>query len=187
MTSIVRLFDIPLEGLQRESLTLDTVLSDPGALRAEFVSAMDELEQEHGLQGGMPSYAAMDELQLSEAKRPDGKVKMTVQVWRRGFELPQYASSSDLVGWCFLHCTEPRHEDSGSVALLDPRAGSEGTSMPGLPWGREVTFRPSPGLLAGGAGGGPRRGGGARGGGRRGLVRAVPGGLVRGLRGAPVR
>ena len=152
LAPIVRLFDIPLEGPQREFLALDTVLSDPSALRAEFVSAMDELDQEHGLQGGVPSYAAMDELQLSEAKRPDDKIKMTVQVWRRGFELPQYSSSSDLLGWCFLHATEPRHEDSGSVALLDPRAGSEGTAMPGLPWGREVTFRPSPGLLAVGPG-----------------------------------
>ncbi|MEU9662690.1 hypothetical protein [Streptomyces chartreusis] len=108
--SILRPFDIPLEGLQREFLALDTA--------------------------------------LSEAKHPDGKVKMTVQVWRRGFELVHYSSSSDLVDWCFLHGTEPRHQDSGSVALLDPRAGSEGTAMPGLPWGREVTFRPSPGLLA---------------------------------------
>ncbi|MEV4591084.1 hypothetical protein [Streptomyces chartreusis] len=110
MPSILRPFDIPLEGLQREFLALDTA--------------------------------------LSEAKHPDGKVKMTVQVWRRGFELVHYSSSSDLVDWCFLHGTEPRHQDSGSVALLDPRAGSEGTAMPGLPWGREVTFRPSPGLLA---------------------------------------
>jgi len=152
LATIIRLFDIPLEGPQQEFLPLETALTDPDTLRAEFVSAMDELAQEHGLQGGVPSYAATDEMRLSETRRPDGTIKMTVQVWRRGFEVPQYASSSDLFGWCFLHATQPKHEDSGSVALLDPRAGSEGTAMPGLPWGREVTFRPSPGLLAVGPG-----------------------------------
>lgn len=147
LAPIAQRFDIPLEGPQREFLALDTALSDPEALRAEFATAMDELEQEYGLQGGVPSYAFMDEMRLTEATRPQGEIKVTVQVWRQGFELPQYSSPCHLLGWCFLHANQPRHEDSGSVALLDPRAGSEGTAMPGLPWGREVTFRPAPGLL----------------------------------------
>ncbi|MFJ1552732.1 hypothetical protein [Streptomyces mirabilis] len=152
LAPLIRLFDIPVKGPQREFLALGTVLSDPAALRAEFVTAMDELEQGYGLQGGVPSYSVLDELRQAEATWPQGEIKMTVQVWRQGFELPQYASPSDLLGWCFLHATKPSHEDSGSVALLDPRAGSEGTAMPGLPWGREVTFRPALGLLAVGPG-----------------------------------
>lgn len=152
LAGILRDFDVPLEGPPKEVLAPETVLADTDALSAQFVFAWDELEKEYGLQGGVPSYAVVDEMGLSGARRSDSTINMTVQVWRRGFELPQYSSPSDLLGWCFLHATEPRHEDSGSVAFLDPRAGSEGTAMPGLPWGREVTFRPTLGLLAVGPG-----------------------------------
>ncbi|MDH6629431.1 hypothetical protein M2271_007267 [Streptomyces sp. LBL] len=152
LAPITRIRDIPIDGPQQEFVPLDTLLSDPEALRAEFAASMDELDEEYGRRGGVPSYAVADEMRLIEAAPRGREIKMTGQVWRRGFELPQYCSPSDLLGWCFLHATEPRHEDSGSVALLDPRAGSEGTAMPGLPWGREVTFRPAPGLLTVGPG-----------------------------------
>ncbi|MCW2947768.1 MAG: hypothetical protein JWR24_4485 [Actinoallomurus sp.] len=80
--------------------------------------------------------------------RPPAHVKLTAQVWRSGYEMPQAASSADWTGWCFLAATKPAHGASGSVAVLDPRAGCAMTAMPGLPWGRELSFPPTRGSLA---------------------------------------
>ncbi|MEV0035524.1 hypothetical protein [Streptomyces sp. NPDC050804] len=95
--------------------------------------------QEYGRDGGLAAFALAPST---------SSIHLTAEVWRTGYEVPQQSSPEDLIGWCFISATTPRHKDSGSVAVLDPRAGSEGTAMPGLPWGREFTFRPVPGLLA---------------------------------------
>ncbi|MEW1550529.1 hypothetical protein [Streptomyces tsukubensis] len=148
LNGIARSMTTPVAGPQHEFVALDSVLSDPEALQHAFADAMDALEERHGRNGGIPAYGLADAFSSTATRRPTRTIRMTAQVWREGFEVPQHSSPADLIGWCFLYATKPRHEDSGSVSYLDPRAGSEGTAMPGLPWGRETTFRPSPGLLS---------------------------------------
>lgn len=134
------------DGPQHEPVPLDSVLIDTEALRSEFRAAMTELST-HGVSGGIPG-PELIAVPPADLALHDLHIDLTAEVWRAGYEVPQKCSPADLTGWCFLHATTPRHEDSGSVAILDPRAGSERTAMPGLPWGREYTFRSSPGLLA---------------------------------------
>lgn len=134
-------FDLdPLHGPQFETMDPAEALDDPPALSAAFTQLMETLTAS-GVQGGIPAPVETDDL-LHRT------VHLEIQIWRGGYELPMASSGSDLLGWCFLHGTPPAHEDSGSVTLFDPRAGSGGTAMPGLPWGREFTIRPTPGVIA---------------------------------------
>ncbi|MFJ2114088.1 MULTISPECIES: hypothetical protein [unclassified Streptomyces] len=126
---------ISVDGAQCEAVPLDGLLRDPDELQAQFLDAVKSL-QGYGANGGLPAITFTP------------SIRLTAEIWRPGHEVPQDSSPDDLIGWCFISATGPRHQDSGSVALLDPRAGSERTAMPGLPWGREFTFRPVPGLLA---------------------------------------
>lgn len=139
LNDMVRTYDpaLDVDGPQHESITLDGLLSDAEAMRNQFRAALDQLAP-YGARGGIP------DRQTDQTRT----IELAAEVWRAGYEVPQACTSADLVGWCFISATTPRHKDSGSVAILDPRAGSEGTAMPGLPWGREYTFRPTPGLLA---------------------------------------
>ncbi|MFJ7412860.1 hypothetical protein ACIQWZ_18885 [Streptomyces sp. NPDC098077] len=65
-----------------------------------------------------------------------------------GYEMPMMASDSDWVCWVFLEASAPQHEESGVIAVYDPRAGSGMTASPGLPWGRQLSLRPVQGLMA---------------------------------------
>ncbi|MFF9090800.1 hypothetical protein ACF1BE_31340 [Streptomyces sp. NPDC014991] len=82
------------------------------------------------------------------ASRPVLAVDLTLEVWRSGYELPVISSGSDWMGWAVLAATAPRHEESGTIAIYDPRSGSAMTASPGLPWGRQFSIRPKAGLLA---------------------------------------
>jgi hypothetical protein len=75
--------------------------------------------------------------------------EVTVQVWRDGYDQPAFASQSRYTGWTVLAASAaPEHSESGCLAFADPRAGSAGTAMPGLPWGRQFLMTPVPGAHA---------------------------------------
>ena len=75
--------------------------------------------------------------------------EVTVQVWRDGYDQPAFASRSRYAGWTVLAASSaPEHSESGCLAFADPRAGSAGTAMPGLPWGRQFLVTPLPGAHA---------------------------------------
>ncbi|WP_326742076.1 hypothetical protein [Streptomyces sp. NBC_01768] len=80
--------------------------------------------------------------------RPVTGVGIVAEIWREGYEMPMMASDSDWVCWVFLDASAPQHEESGVIAVYDPRAGSGMTASPGLPWGRQLSLRPVQGLMA---------------------------------------
>ncbi|MGK5555043.1 hypothetical protein ACSNOI_25835, partial [Actinomadura kijaniata] len=51
------------------------------------------------------------------------------------------------IAWCFLACSPPpANDEAGALALYDPRVGNAQTAMPGLPWGRQILARSTPGV-----------------------------------------
>lgn len=75
-------------------------------------------------------------------------VSVALEGWRQGHEVPAFAAREDLSGWLFLEGTQANHSDSGTVCVLDPRAGSDMCAVPGLPWGRPIILAPSAGSFA---------------------------------------
>lgn len=75
-------------------------------------------------------------------------VTLKLEVWRGGHEVPMYASPGSYIGWCFLASEFGVHADSGTISVLDPRAGAGMTAVPGLPWARHMTIQPKAGFLA---------------------------------------
>jgi hypothetical protein len=72
-----------------------------------------------------------------------------VQIWRDGYDQPAFSSQARYAGWTILAASPaPGHSESGCLAFADPRAGSAGTAMPGLPWGRQFLLTPVPGAHA---------------------------------------
>lgn len=137
-----------IPGPQCQKIPLNTVIEDPEALRKEFMTAVIDLSA-YGLQGGIVTHSGINEELRKTFDTPAiPDLALSAEVWREGYEVPQDCADTEMVGWCFISATKPRHKDSGSISVLDPRAGSEGTAMPGLPWGREYMFRPAPGLMA---------------------------------------
>lgn len=107
-----------------------SVIADEAALRAQFLASINALAAAQGA-------PAVEEVDLQ------------VQVWRAGYDLPATSYDADFVAWCFLSTSPaPQHSESGAIAFADPRAGSAMTAMPGLPWGRQVMIRPTPGAHA---------------------------------------
>jgi hypothetical protein len=71
---------------------------------------------------------------------------LEIQVWRNGYDQPAFSCQARYAGWTILAASPaPRHSESGCLAFADPRAGSAGTAMPGLPWGRQFIITPLPG------------------------------------------
>jgi hypothetical protein len=75
--------------------------------------------------------------------------EVTIQIWRDGYDQPAFSSQARYAGWTILAASPaPEHSESGCLAFADPRAGSAGTAMPGLPWGRQFLMTPMPGAHA---------------------------------------
>lgn len=107
-----------------------SVVADLPALEAEFLASMNSLAAAVG-------------------SPPVQNVDLQVQLWRAGYDQPATSYAADWVAWCFLATSPaPQHSESGALALADPRAGSALTAMPGLPWGRQLMIRPTPGAHA---------------------------------------
>lgn len=75
-------------------------------------------------------------------------ISLSIEKWNQGFEIPAYASREDIHGWLFLDGKPASHSDSGTVCIIDPRAGSDMCAVPGLPWGRPLILAPNPGAFA---------------------------------------
>jgi len=105
------------------------VLADEAALRAALLTSMAAVSAGQGFP--LPTGLTMD-----------------IQAWRGGYDLPATSYGADVIAWCFLAAVDPQHEESGAIALADPRAGSALTAMPGLPWGRQIMIRPTAGAHA---------------------------------------
>lgn len=72
--------------------------------------------------------------------------EVAIQVWRYGYDQPAFSRQARYAGWTILAASPaPQHSESGCLAFTDPRAGSAGTAMPGLPWGRQFIVTPLPG------------------------------------------
>ncbi|MEZ0076266.1 hypothetical protein [Planotetraspora sp. GP83] len=121
---------LPEAGPTCEDLAPARFVTNPAALEEVFLA-------------GMNAVARMD------GAPPITSVVVRIQGWREGHGIPAAAESSPYVGWCCLFATPaPSTAESGCLSLADPRAGSDLTAMPGLPWGRQVLIRPVPGALA---------------------------------------
>lgn len=133
---------IELAGIVPETLALDadgpafetvdphSVVDDLEALRQELAESFRQLA--HAC-----SHPAPQELDLA------------VQVWRGGYDLPSAGFGSDFVAWCVLAASaDPANPESGAISFADPRAGSNMTAMPGLPWGRQLIITPRRGSHA---------------------------------------
>ncbi len=117
-------------GAAFEQVPPSAVLADEEALKAQFLASMNAVATAQGT-------AAVEQVEID------------VQVWQGGYDLPATSYPADVVGWCFLATSPtPQHSESGALALADPRAGSALTAMPGLPWGRQLMVRPTPGAHA---------------------------------------
>jgi hypothetical protein len=84
--------------------------------------------------------------EADEAPPPRG-VEVEVQVWRQGHDVPAASFAADYIAWLFVVSNPGPNRETGSLSLADPRAGSDMTAMPGLPWGRTVFTNPIPGGL----------------------------------------
>jgi hypothetical protein len=72
-----------------------------------------------------------------------------VQAWQGGYDEPAFSRQARYIGWTVLAASgPPQHSESGCLAFADPRAGSAGTAMPGLPWGRQFVVITRPGTHA---------------------------------------
>lgn len=121
--------DLPESGPPCEELNPSTYVSDLAGLEEVFARAMNAAARADGAD-------------------PITQVNIQVQGWREGYGIPAEASGSQYIGWCYLAATPaPSTAESGCLSLADPRAGSDLTAMPGLPWGRPVIIRPVPGCL----------------------------------------
>lgn len=117
-----------------EELPLDSLAGARHDIESLFLQSMQEL-------------AAADRAQGIPIE-PIARVDLSLQVWRGGYELPICMSTGPYLGWLFLHGTPSQHSDSGTVAVLDPRAGASMSAVPGMPWGTVLTIAPRRGNLA---------------------------------------
>ena len=93
--------------------------------------------------------ASMDALAAAEDAPAVTGCQVEIQVWRDGYDQPAFSSQARYAGWTILAASPaPEHSESGCLAFADPRAGSAGTAMPGLPWGRQFLLTPVPGAHA---------------------------------------
>ncbi|MGN5633249.1 hypothetical protein [Streptomyces sp. AC154] len=122
------------DGQPHTQLPAEDLVHDISSLRGEILGAMQQL------------YGRATE--SGPRVRPVTGVDIVAEVWRAGYELPMMASEGDWLCWIVLEASVPQHEESGVIAVYDPRAGSGMTASPGLPWGRQLSLRPVQGLMA---------------------------------------
>jgi len=90
--------------------------------------------------------ASMKALAAAENAPAVTSCRVEIQLWRNGYDQPAFSRQARYAGWTILAASPaPRHSESGCLAFADPRAGSAGTAMPGLPWGRQFILTPLPG------------------------------------------
>lgn len=75
------------------------------------------------------------------------RIELRVERWRSGYEAPAITSDADYLGWLVVRGRVAEHSDAGTIALLDPRAGSNMVAVPGIPWGRPLVIAPRSGNL----------------------------------------
>jgi hypothetical protein len=93
--------------------------------------------------------AAMNDLARADEAAPVTEIDLAVQAWRNGYDQPAFATPARYAAWLYLAAGDaPEHAESGCLAFSDPRAGSNMTAMPGLPFGRQFIIRPVPGACA---------------------------------------
>jgi hypothetical protein len=93
--------------------------------------------------------ASMNALAAAEDAPEVTGCRVQIQVWRGGYDQPAFSVQARYAGWSILAASPaPEHSESGCLAFADPRAGSAGTAMPGLPWGRQFLMTPVPGAHA---------------------------------------
>jgi hypothetical protein len=109
-------------------------VADEGALHARMLASVQALA---GVDGGV--------------RAPRG-LHLEIQRWRGGYDLPATASPADYVAWCVLAATPSAHEQSGAIAMADPRDGCAMVAMPGLPWGRAAMIKAKAGAHMAGPG-----------------------------------
>lgn len=136
--------DLDLAGILRDDLDR---IGGPTGPMFEQVPAGSVLLNENALKAQI--LASMNAVATAQGTAAVDQVDIDVQIWRRGYDLPATSYPADVVGWCYLATSPtPQHSESGALALADPRAGSALTAMPGLPWGRQLMIRPTPGAHA---------------------------------------
>ncbi len=90
--------------------------------------------------------ASMNTLATAEKAPKVTGCRVEIQIWRDGYDQPAFSVQARYAGWTILAASPaPEHSESGCLAFADPRAGSAGTAMPGLPWGRQFLMTPVPG------------------------------------------
>ncbi|MFC6903279.1 hypothetical protein ACFQGX_49805 [Nonomuraea dietziae] len=99
-----------------EVIPASAVLNNEEALRAELLTSMAALAAGQGL------------------LEPSG-LELEIQVWRGGFDRPAFSVGAEAIAWCVLAASEPINQESGAIALTDPRPAGPQTAMPGLPCG----------------------------------------------------
>lgn len=93
--------------------------------------------------------ASMNALAAAEDAPEVTGCRVQIQVRRGGYDQPSFSVQARYAGWTILAASPaPEHSESGCLAFADPRAGSAGTAMPGLPWGRQFLMTPVPGAHA---------------------------------------
>ncbi|MFI9597878.1 hypothetical protein [Nonomuraea sp. NPDC052265] len=117
------------EGEPFEVISTDAVLADEDALRTRLLASMAALAAGQGL------------------PEPSG-LQLEIQAWRGGFDKPAFSVGAEAIAWCVLTASEPLNQESGAIALTDPRPGGPQTAMPGLPWGRQFVIRCATGAHA---------------------------------------
>jgi hypothetical protein len=89
--------------------------------------------------------ASMNALAAAEDAPEVTGCQVEIQVWRGGYDQPAFSGQARYAGWTVLAASPaPGHSESGCLAFADPRAGSAGTAIPGLPWGRQFLLTPLP-------------------------------------------
>ncbi|WP_329427503.1 hypothetical protein OG339_45635 [Streptosporangium sp. NBC_01495] len=126
--------EVDLAGIVHEDLPV--LLSGTGGGSMEVIENKRALADEVALRARLT--ASMQALAVADSRPQPDEIHLEVQLWRGGYDLPATASPADYVAWCVLAATSSNHEQSGAIAVADPRAGCALVPMPGLPWGRSA-------------------------------------------------
>jgi hypothetical protein len=119
--------EVGADGPALDLLPPGDIITDLDAAAAQFRASFDALADTYGPDLA-PAISSVD---------------IQVEVWRHGHDVPATGHPADLVAWWVLAASPaPTHTESGAIAFADPRAGSQMTAMPGLPWGRQLMIRP---------------------------------------------
>lgn len=113
-----------------DAISISQVVQDPEGLASLFVRSMQDLD----LAG--TSFAAEGAIE---------RANLRAEVWGPGFAQPILTSPARYLGWYVLASSRSEHVDSGTICVMDPRAGCDRTAVPGLPWGRHLMVSPKAG------------------------------------------